>query len=206
MFWSEAVVDEYAEADWHDAIIWLRRRPFVAFNMQSGCHDPHVLSLTDEAKAAYVGYFNRITHQMAGRQDEHFRSVASKARIMAGRLALIHRGLYLATESRNEKIGSPLPLASMEAGIAWAQWCLAEQLRVFGFAGAEYAQQQAQHLAGAIARKYPATKRASIRQICRMDSRRYPNVEAAVQAAECMVQQGVARWEPADRKVEVVLS
>lgn len=206
MWWSEAVVDEHAEAEWHDAIIWLRRRPFAAFNMQAGRHEPHVLALSNDAKAAYVGFFNSITHQMAGRQDEHFRSIASKARIMAGRLALIHRGLYLATEARGDAMAAQLPLASMEAGIAWAQWCLAEQLRVYGFAGAEHAKQQAERLAEAIAKKYPSTKRASIRQICRMDSRRYPNAEAAVQAAECMVQQGVARWEPADRKVGVVLS
>ncbi len=202
MYWSEAEVSDDAARVWAEAILWLRKRPFAAFDPNTGRYQPHVLTLTPEAKAHYVDFFNEISGEIAGMENEQARGFASKARVVAGRLMLIHRGLHLASGGYGSMTG-PVELDSAKAGVAWARWALAEQMRVYGFTSIEYARQQAETLAEAIRDKHKG--RATIRQVQHTNTKRYPNAEAAKDAMEQLVKAGLARWADGSSKKVVLV-
>jgi hypothetical protein len=202
MYWTEDVVADDASDDWHDAIMWLRTRPFKALNTNTGRFEPHVLKFSPDAKKVYVEYFNAVSHLTHGMEDEHCRSVASKARVMAARMALIHHGLVLACGDGSEVAG-PVGVDSAKAGVAWAKWCLAEQMRVFQFSNVEYARKQADYLLGCIKDRCKGNS-ATVRQVQRLNAKRYKNADAAVAAMEQLVEAGYARWAD-ERKQKIIL-
>lgn len=201
MFWREDEVDPAAEAAWHAAITWLRATPFVGLDANAGRYLPRVLSLSVEAKAAYVGFFNAMELEIGQTPDENARAFMSKARVQAGRLALIHHGLRLAGEDRD--LARDVGLASMESGIRLARWCLEEQLRVYGFGAKAHREQAAAELASKIRERFPDG--ATAREIQRTNWRRYENVGAAKAALVQLVELGHARWaDEAKSKVLLV--
>jgi len=202
MFWSEAEVDAVDEKTWYDAIMWLRTRPFESFNLDSQRYMPHVLNLTRDAKEMYVGFFNVISLEISGSSDEALKAMASKSRIMAGRLALIHHGLKIAC-AKESHANIPVDVDSMDAGIEWARWCLDEQTRVYGFAGHEHRKEQAEYLAGLIQTKGKRNS-VTIRQTQRLNARRYKNNDIAKAALDQLVEMGYATWNDEGEKVTLV--
>ncbi len=205
IFWSEAEVADSANAEWKQAVTWLRTRPFAAFDPNNGQFMPHVLTLTDEAKAAYVTYFNLVSCKISQMENEQARGFASKAREMAGRLTLIHRGLWLACKENQgkTKMTDPVGVESVIAGTSWARWCLNEQMRVYGYSAIEYARNQAEYLFETMKNK-GKVKAVPIRLVMRMNSRRFKDAKAVTEAIDAMVQAGYARWDDG-RKQSVTL-
>lgn len=203
MYWSEVEVGDDASKIWNDAIMWLRTRPFKAFDPNASQFLPHVLTLSDAAKIAYVNFFNSVSHQITQMENEQARSFASKARVTAGRLMLLHHGLSLASIGADD-YDAPVGIDSAKAGIAWARWCLQEQLRVYGFTASEYARKQAEYLAGKIREKTSGVG-VTVMRVHRLNTRRYQNVDMAQEAMEKLVQAGYARWDDS-RKQAVTLT
>ncbi len=202
MFWSEAEVGIEAETRWESAVYWLRTRPFLGLDSNRGRFVPRVVSLTPEAKAAYVSFFNVLSLERAEVGEEHCKSIISKARVQAGRLALIHHGLRLACEDASD-LDRPLSLGSMEAAIAWARWCLEEQIRVFKFGGLHHKQERARYLIERIKERLP-TRTATATQIHRLNSRRFKSASAARAAMAQLVELGHAQWA-SGKKRKIVL-
>ena len=200
MYWSEVEVGDEASECWTDAIIWLRTRPFQNMDPNTGQYQPHELELTPGAKDIYVSFFESMTRMIRETSNEHAQAFASKARVMAARLILIHRGLALA-DVRPETITAPVGVDSAAAGVAWMQWCLAEQMRIYGFAAEEHDRQQATYLATFI-RERGGT--ATVREVQRYNSRRFKTVNDAMVAMNEMVTLGLARWIVPDKKLELI--
>jgi len=192
MYWSAEEVDEQASTAWHEAVRWLRSRPFAGLDPNTCRFAPHIFKLSDEAQDHYVGFFNQISHAMSGMANESSRALASKARVVAGRLILIHHGLTLAARQATI-LTEPVSLDSAEAGCAWAQWFLDEQMRVFGFSQGEYARQQTEYLYARIAEKCPR-KQAKIRDVQRLNPRKYESTSAVRAAMSQLVEAEMARW------------
>jgi len=208
MYWSEIEVGKDATEEWNDAIMWLRTRPFASLETNSGRFLPYTLKLSSKAKEVYVGYFNSVSQQIGKLQSESAISFASKARVLAGRLMLIHHGLSLASKPAKDKaVGvpdAPVGPKSAEAGVAWAAWCLAEQLRVYGFSRLEYNKEQATRLAALIKDKSANGLTATVRQVQRYNSRRYKNGKEATAAMDQLVEAGLAHWDSKKEKVTLI--
>lgn len=202
MFWTEAEVDPAVEARWANAITWLRTTPFAALDANAGRYLPRVAQLSPEAKAAYVGCFNGMELEIQQTSDENAQSFISKARVQVGRFALIHHGLRLACEDRD--LSREVGLVSMEAAIRWGRWCLEEQLRVYGFGSKTHREQQARELVAGIRERCP-TGSATVRQVQRLNWRRYEDARAANAAMAQLVELGHARWSDETRS-KVILN
>jgi hypothetical protein len=204
MYWTEAELDPNAEIRWIDAIHWLRATPFDGLDSNRGRFIPRTVFLTPEAKACYVGFFDAISleyDEAAARGDENMQAFLSKARTQAGRLALIHHGLRLACGDRD--LGAPVALESMQAAVAWMRWCLDEQLRVYGFGNREFREREAKELAKIIRERMP-TPSATVRQIQRINARRWGTRAAAQAALSRLVELGHGRWGD-EKQTKVVL-
>ena len=153
---------------------------------------PRTLRLTAEAKAAYVAFYNILSLERDRVSDENAKSLIAKARVVAGRLILIHHGLRLAC-MESDDLDGPVTLESAEAGIAWMRWCLEEQIRVYGFSGAKYHREMASYLDKTIRARLP-TLTATVRQVQRLNNRMFATKESAHAAMEQLVSIGSADW------------
>jgi putative DNA primase/helicase len=92
---------------------------------ENGALTPPMLSLTPEAKAAWIEYHNTIESELShGGELYHVRDVASKSADNAARLAALFQ-LY-------EGAGGAISLAAFESASQLAVWHLHESLRFFG--------------------------------------------------------------------------
>jgi len=198
--WSETEVTEAQTKMWTEVVTYLRTRPFAGVDTASGKHIPQILTLAPGAKKAYVTYYNEIAHAIDAADNDNSRSLISKSRIMAARLALAHRALWLATEGGSEN--EPLPVASMEAGIEWARWCLAEQMRVYGFKKSEDAREAGQALADKVKAKH-GMDWVCPSQVTRLNNRKYKKAAIAREAMAQMVDAGLAEWDAQKEKVRL---
>ena len=199
--WSDTEVTEEQTKTWADVLAFLRTRPFDGKCTTTGKHLAKILTLSPAAKSAYVDFYNDIADELFEADNDNSRSIISKARVMAARLALVHRALWIATEGGSEN--EPLPLASMEAGIEWARWCLAEQMRVYGFTQAQTGEQAGKYLADRIRSKHDLDEWLCASQILRLNNRRYKNAERALEAMAQMVAAGLAEWDSNQKKVRL---
>lgn len=199
--WSEIEITDAQSKMWGDAITYLRTREFSGIDTVTGKYIPKILTLSPDAKSAYVDFYNDIADELFEADNDNARSIISKAKVMAARLALVHRALWLATEGGSEN--EPLPLASMEAGIEWARWCLAEQMRVYGFTQSQTDEQAGKYLADRIRAKHDLDEWLCASQVLRLNNRRYKNAERAREAMAQMVAAGLAEWDAQQNKVRL---
>ena len=199
--WSETEVTDEQTKMWGDVITYLRTREFAGVDNVTGKHIPQVLTMSPAAKDAYVAYYDEIADELFRADNDNSRSIISKARVMAARLALVHRALVLATEGGSEN--EPIPLDSMQAGIEWAKWCLAEQMRVYGFSEAREISKKGAILADRIKAKHALDEWLAPGQICRLNNRKYSNIEKAREAMGHMVDAGLAEWDSGKQKVRL---
>jgi len=204
-WWNDADIELDREEDWSSAIKWLRTRDFLGMDTQSGHvrFIPRILELTEEAKVSYAAFFNAIELQRFTATEPNCKSLISKIRGQAARMALIHHGLTLAAE-KSENLEAPVGLASMEAGIAWGYWCLAEQLRVYGFGAMKYQEDETKYL-GDLIRNKSENLEASARQMMRWHAGRWPRAADAQATMEMLVSRGAAKWKDAKQRKIVLL-
>lgn len=194
--WSEAEVGDEQIALWENVVNWLRTQPFRSLRTQtiSGSieFEPHVLRLSAEAQARYAEFADDCGHVQYEVKDENVKGLIAKNTNYAGRLALIHHGLLLACDGEAD-FEREVGLASVEAGVSWAQWFLDEQLRLYGHGNAINRREQAEYLAERIREKHPAGI-VSARQVQRLNGYRYDRVRKAITAMRQLVNEGGAEW------------
>jgi hypothetical protein len=197
MFWSDSELSVDRQGIWDDSIMRLRTHPFES--MSGSVYNPHVLDLDPTAKARYVEFFDSVSREITT-MNERGRMFASKARVMAARLALTHHGM-LSSLREGSMVRCRVAMVSVEAGIAWARWFLYEQLRVYGLAAGQYASLAARDLEALIR---TMGGKASARSLMRVNGRKYENSKEATEALELIVSSGLARWD--ERRKQVTLT
>jgi len=199
--WTEAEVSDGAETAWADCIHWLRTRPFKGLDPNSNQFMPHILTMTPDAKAIYVGFFEAMQRVAKLSRNEHVKSFAIKAQVQSARMILIHRGMLLA-ETRPEKIDAPIGIESVRAGVEWMNWALAEQMRIYGFADTERRRTEAASLADSLRAKFNGT--ASVRQVQQSNGKKWKTAEAARESIQNVIDHGLARWVDPQKTVELI--
>ena len=204
-YWSEDEVADDATGAWRDAIHWLRSRPFHSLDVNTGQYKPHVLVLDDAAKVAYVAFFNQISHELAGQADDNARAIISKTRMLAGRLTLVHHGLQMACEKLADFGARKVGLASVTSGCIFARWFLDEQMRVFEFSTYNYNKKTAAELLATLKLRHSDNAEISVRDVYRMNQRKFPSKKDAMTALESLVGFELARWFDLSKKKIVLL-
>ena len=190
--WTEAVVGDEAEAAWKKALMWLRTRPFKGLDSNRGVYKPRVLEFEPKAKDIWIDFHNRMEKVVDDAPNDHVRAFAAKAQGNCSRMCLIHRGLWLAVHP-NADINGPLGIESAIAGTEWMDWCLAEQLRVYGFEQERYACSEAAKLYDKIYKKWKK-ENVVMRDLQRSQGRQFKHIEDAVIGVQSLVSLGLARW------------
>ena len=203
--WTEEVLTRSARAAWANTITWLRTTPFVAMDPNTSSFEPRVVQLDPHAKAALVAFKRGLAKQTNDTEDERQISLLGKTHAQAARLTLIHHGLRIACSER--ELDAPVTAESAEAGIAWARWCLDEQLRAYGYyfkaQAEETVQVRVDYLVGLLRRRFPGG--ATVQQVKKANQRRWPKRADVQGALDEAVGVGRVRWADSDKTMVVLV-
>lgn len=135
--WSEETISEESRKGWTDLIDeLLALQPCVG-------GEPVDLPMTDEAKAAWVTYYEDHAQREA-EADGPLRSALSKLEAATARFALV---IQLAEDPKSREVG----VEAMEAGITISEWFENQARRVYCAAEAKEKEQERQELCDWIA-------------------------------------------------------
>ncbi len=192
--WSEVVVEPEAEEgfrgmvdrllalDWHD-----RDRRI-----------PHALTLSPEARAAWVTFYDAWGKEQAGAGGT-LAAALSKLEAYAARLALLHHVAEYGARRENDVV--PVSAESLSAGVTLCRWFAAEARRIYGTLLASAEERGVHQLVQLIEER---GGRITARGLMRVNSRRYPDFAAAQFALAKLVESGLGRWveDPAKMAVD----
>jgi DNA polymerase-1 len=184
--WTEAEVDpavEHAYRATLDALLDLD------FTVRGGERVPHALGLSDDAKAAWVAFYDEWAREQAAAEGDRA-AVLSKLEAYAARLALIHH-VVTHVGLGCDDTAHPVGVTSVEAGIALCRWFAHEARRVYATL-AETDQQRDQRRLVEYVRARGG--RVTARALQKSNSRKYPDAQTAHAALEGLVQAGLGRW------------
>lgn len=94
--------------------------------------DPACVTLSPDAKAAWIGFFNAENERIHRAYDGAARSARAKTINQCARLALI---FHLCRVAEGERAPGPLDVNALGAAVRVARWCLRETLRVYAVLG-----------------------------------------------------------------------
>jgi hypothetical protein len=184
--WSEADIDPSAEAE-------LARLFDRLYELQPTVGDdgeprPVLVHLSDEAKAAWVAYYNEHNREQAEEVGD-LASALAKLEEAAARLALvIHYVRWAAGEVADE---TRLDATSMNAGIVLANWFKHETRRIYAMLDESDAERDRRRLLEWVARRGGTTTIRETQQSCRW----LKEPGAAAAALEGLVQAGLGNWQ-----------
>ena len=184
--WTEAGIDPVAEAK-------LARLFDRLYELQPTVGDdgeprPVVVHLSDEAKAAWIAYYNAHAAEQVDLTGD-MASAWSKLEEYAARLALVvHYVRWAAGDVVHE---TQLDVASMDAGIVLAKWFKHEARRVYAMLGESDAERARRRLIEWIERKGGTVTVREVQQGCRW----LKDPGAAEAALEELVKTGRGSWE-----------
>jgi DNA polymerase I-like protein with 3'-5' exonuclease and polymerase domains len=184
--WSEVEVDAATEAAYHDLLDQLRGLDFDQH--PDGGRGPHVLTLSGEAKAAWVAYYNEWADEQSAVEGE-LAAAYSKLEAYAARLALLHHvvtNVALGTEDRR-----PVGPKSVASGIALCRWFASEARRIYSTLAESEEQRDVRRLVEFIRAR---GGRITVRELMRANCRRYPDAKTAEAVLNGLVEAGLARW------------
>lgn len=186
--WTEADIDPRAEAE----LARLVERLFDLQPTMSGEGEtrPMLVRLTPEAKAAWTAYYNAHGVEQAGLTGD-MAAAWSKLEEYAARLALV---IYLVRWAANDaNLTKPdiVDAASMNAGIALANWFKHEARRVYAMLDESGADRDQRRLVEWIGRKGGAVTAREVQQGCRW----LKEPGAAEAALDELAQGGRGTWE-----------
>jgi hypothetical protein len=180
--WTEMEIDPDTEKRYHKLLDSL-----YALEFHGG--KPHVLRLTPEAKAVWVGWYEAWGREQAAAEGE-LAAAFSKLEEAAARFALLH---HVATRlGRGESDLCPVEAESMYAGVELARWFAHEARRVYAILSESEQERDTRHLVEFVQAR---GGRITTRALQRSNSRKYPTAEVAQAALEGLVQAGLASWE-----------
>eukprot|EP00456_Euglypha_rotunda_P024447 TRINITY_DN1_c1_g1_i8.p1 TRINITY_DN1_c1_g1~~TRINITY_DN1_c1_g1_i8.p1 ORF type:complete len:472 (-),score=80.56 TRINITY_DN1_c1_g1_i8:113-1405(-) len=182
--WTDDEVDQATEDGYAQVIQKLFSLPEVV----SGAPRTSCVTLSPEARDQIDMFMTDLgTRQF--QIDEALFHWTSHLVAQAARLALV---IHLSRWASGE---APDPLVcdavSMQSGIALARWFAYEAQRVLKKVSLSAERRDQQRLYDWM-RRYPGP--VTIRDVCRSNSRKYPTIEAALNAMTLLVQSGLTRW------------
>jgi hypothetical protein len=191
--WNDSEISDESIALWEDVIMKLRLQNFASFDPNAQKFQPNILTLSKEAKTAYTDWYTEMCTTQFESLDKNEKSFISKAQTTVVRLCLIHRGMLLALDDKL-KITDPIEKESMDAGLAWGNWFLNEQMRIYGFSSKNYNTLKTNELHDKLRSKYSKNDVICARHITWCNTKRYPRSKEALDAMAELVDNGLAYW------------
>ncbi len=152
---------------------------------------PHLVKLTPEAKAEFVGFYNSNGIDMAD-ADGELRSAMSKLEGYALRFALIfHCCRYPASPS-----DEPIGIEDMAAAVLLAKWFIGESNRVYALLAEQPEDRNLRTLATQVKRKADKYEGSiTVKQLQNSNSRKYKRSDLAEADLDTLVGAGFGSWE-----------
>lgn len=188
MRWTETEISDEARGIWKRIVQALRFVPFDAFKPSGADYEPNVVKLSSGAYESFKTYYNALGVEIDSMDDFH-RMFASKARVMAARIALILYGMESVTGRGDWS--APVSLPTMDAAETMGRWFLNEQWRVYGFATVRHDRKRDEDVMEWIRRK---GGRTTARDLQRAHNKRYRSAELAKADLQRLVESGKGRW------------
>lgn len=193
--WTEAEVDDRVRAEFAALLQALHGLPRASWPDGRAC--PHLVRLSDGAKAAFVAFYNANGEALAT-ADEDMSAAMSKLEGYALRFALIFHCCRHRDGAKDHRIGPE----DMGAAIRLTAWFRAEAERVYAALGESPELQAARHLFEVVCRLAERRGgRLTVREFARSKHKAYPTAAAAEAALQSLVNAGFGTWEdgPAPR-------
>lgn len=150
---------------------------------------PHVLTLSPEAKATWVAFYNAWAREQASAEGELAAALA-KLEAYAARFALLHHVVtHVGLDSDDRR---PIGKISIEAGVALCRWFADEARRVYATLTESPEERHTRRLVELVRSRYGG--RITARQLTRANNRRYPDTDAAEAALGALVEDGLGHW------------
>jgi hypothetical protein len=150
---------------------------------------PFRLKMSPEAKTAWVHFYNHFAQEQAAVEGE-FRAALAKLEAYAARFALLHHVISSVAAGMNDR-ESPIDVSSVQAGVGLCWWFVHEARRVYATLRESGAEREARRLVEFI-RARGGTITA--RQLQNANTRKYPSAEAATEALDTLLQDGLGEW------------
>jgi DNA polymerase I-like protein with 3'-5' exonuclease and polymerase domains len=183
--WSEVEVDQVVEAAYHDALDKLLD---LDFHDHDGEKAPHLLRLSPEGKAAWVGFYDRWAAEQASVEGE-LAAAFSKLEAYAARFALLHHVIGRAGRGEDDLV--PVGAESVKAGVALCRWFAAEARRIYATLTESNEERDARRLVEFIRARGGSITAKRLQQ---SNSRKYPSAEAATAALDALAEAGYGGW------------
>ena len=190
--WTDADVDD-AVADAYASVVerMFGLCPTKGSDSSVG-HERSDVRLSPQAKSCFIDFMDDLSQAQMALDDVLF-AWSSNLAGQAARLALV---LHLARWGSGESVNPQIcDLASMERGIALARWFAYEAQRVVISLSLQAELRDELKLIDWLRRRHG---RATPRDLCRSNSRKYPTLESAVNAFNKLVGTGITNWVPKD--------
>jgi DNA polymerase I-like protein with 3'-5' exonuclease and polymerase domains len=184
--WSEVEVDPDTEAAYHALVDTLRALEFD--DDPDRGRGPHVLTLSAEAKAAWVAHYDHWAGEQSAVEGE-LAAAYSKLEAYAARLALVHHVVTHAALEADDR--RPVGPKSVAAGIALCAWFAGEARRIYTTLAETEEERECRRLVEFIRSR---GGRITVRELMRANCRRYPDAATAEAALGGLVDAGLARW------------
>src|SRR5262249_52273007 len=149
---------------------------------------PHVLTLSPEARAAWVAFYDGRAAEDADAEGVLAAALA-QTEVYAARLALLHH--VISRVHRGVSDLEPIGRESLEAGVGLARWFSAEMRRIYAKMFDSADERNADKLVGVIQAR---GGRITLRELMQTNSRRYPDAASATAALARLVEIGLGRW------------
>ncbi|WP_162667358.1 YfjI family protein [Gemmata massiliana] len=188
--WTEDDLDEHVEERYTRLVRALAE--LQPNTDESGEPYPVPLGLAPDAKAEWVRFYTRFALKQSETEGE-LAAAFSKLEGYAARLALVHH-VCLSVDAGLEA-RDPIPLASVRAGIALAEWFAHEAQRVYQMLREDRGSTEARDLferACQLAARHGG--RVTARELAKSNKIKYPQAAAAEAALEGLVAQGLGDW------------
>ncbi len=169
-----------------------------------GDQRPHVVSLSADAKAAWIQFYNDHAQQgsvLVGEQAAAW----SKLEAYAARFALmIHLARWATGDPTVPEPLSEVDSQSIQSGVELARWFGRESKRVIDLLGEDPAATEARRLTEWVERQGGSVKPRDLQQ---RSKSKYPSAEAAREALQSLVDKGIGSWDcDSTKRVFMLLS
>src|SRR5262249_20725538 len=128
--WTESAMDGKNQADYESLLENLFR--LEPAKDTHGKYEPRVLTMTRDAKDAWIAFYNQSAREQAA-ADGEFASMLAKLETYAARFALLHH--VVGHVHRQEDDRQNIAIDSVKAGIALSRWFATESRRIYSMLG-----------------------------------------------------------------------
>jgi DNA polymerase I-like protein with 3'-5' exonuclease and polymerase domains len=189
--WTEDDLDEVAVQAYHSLIGGLAGLKPQAD--ADGEPYPLTLSLTPEAKAAWVQFYTRFADRQEGAEGD-LAAAFSKLEGYAARLVLLHH--VCESVAAGGDATDPVPVGSVRAGIELAEWSAYEAERLYQMLGEAEEEEATRKLVEIVTRLAGRNcGRVTPKLLQRSNQRKYRSSEAAEAVLDTLVGLGLGRWD-----------